>query len=205
MATTATNIYIGPSDGWVQIAPTASDFIRVSAFPHTHPYFITFGASAPSLLPVSATGTVTFSGLPTADETATIGSEVYTFKASATEPFEVTIGADADETGDNFVSAVEADSTLVTASNSSGTVTLTAIAAGDQGNIGLSEDATNTAVSGANLTGGADVAVGIRSCHEPFWIDVTTDAACWARVQNSVPNSNRQDGKLRLDVVNITS
>ena len=203
MTTSSTNYYIAPSDGWVQIAPTATKFLRVSGYPHTHPYQLYFGSAAPSLLPTQATGTVTFSGLPTAGQTVTIGSEVYTFRASRSVAFEVTIGADANATAANFATAVNTDSTLVTASASTGTVTLTAIAAGTQGNIALSKTATNVAVSGATLTGGAPIAAGILICHKPFWMNVTTDQPCFARIQNPVPNSNFMDGKIRLDVFSI--
>lgn len=108
---------------------------------------------------VAATGSVTFSGLPIANETVTIGgTEIYTFKAAAAAPFEVTIGADANATGANLATVIGADSILVTGVNAAGVVTLTAISAGASGNsITLAEAATNTTVSGATLTGGEDV------------------------------------------------
>lgn len=107
---------------------------------------------------VKAEGEVAFSGLPTADQTVTIGGETYTFKAAAANAFEVTIGGDASATADNFVSTVTADSSLVKAENDSGTVTVTAISGGIAGNsIALAESADNVTVSGSFLTGGADV------------------------------------------------
>lgn len=106
---------------------------------------------------VAASGMVTFSGLPAINDTVTIGAEVYTFKAARGGSGEVTIGADATETGDNFVTALGLDSAIVTGVNAAGVVTVTAISAGAAGNsITLAESAANTAVSGANLTGGVD-------------------------------------------------
>lgn len=106
---------------------------------------------------VKATGTVTFSGLPVANETVTINGQVYVFKASASSALEVTIGADANATGANFATKVNTNSVVVTAANVAGVVTLTAISGGTGGNaITLAEAATNTAVSGATLTGGVN-------------------------------------------------
>lgn len=105
----------------------------------------------------SATGQVLFTGIPTAAQTLTIGSEVYTFRAARAVPFEVTIGVDATATGNNLVTALDLDSNLVTGSNVTGMVTLTSQAPGVAGNsIALSETASNTAVSGAFLTGGTE-------------------------------------------------
>jgi hypothetical protein len=106
---------------------------------------------------VKATGSVTFTGLPVADETVTINGQVYVFKAAAVGALEVTIGADADETGTNFAAKVNANSIVVTAINTAGVVALEAISGGTGGNaITLAEAATNTTVSGATLTGGVD-------------------------------------------------
>jgi len=41
------NTYIYPSDGWTLIATTPA-FIRVTAFPHTHPYYIAAASSTPA-------------------------------------------------------------------------------------------------------------------------------------------------------------
>lgn len=200
MATTTTNFLIGPSDGWVQIAATAAAFIRVSGFPHTHPYYLSFSTSAPIVNPTFATGEVEFTGLPTATDTVSIGSETYTFVAAAAAPFEVTIGADADETGDNLVTTITADSTLVSAVNAAGTVTLTPLVSGTAGNYALVDNADNTTVSGANMTGGADVPLGVLACHNPFEVhSITTSTPLWARVVN--PGQGGTNGAIRLDVV----
>lgn len=300
------NFYIGVDDGWVELS-SATDFVRVSGHPHSHPFYVYAGASAPSLTAAAATGevifsglpaeddtvtigsetytfkvetfgegTVTFTGLPTADDTVDIGSETYVFKALAAVPFEVTIGADADETGDNLVTAITADSTLVTgsnlagvvtvtailpgdvgnyvlaedadntavdgmvggtdlpgdpfdvtvgtdatttgdnfeatvladstlvtANNAAGTVTLTAIAVGEQGNYALSEDADNTTVSGAAMTGGAEAVIGVLTCHHPFEVNVTMTEKLFARLPVPVANADKNNGKIRLDVFTI--
>lgn len=204
MTTAATNYLISPKDGWVNVAPTASKFVRISAFPHTHPYYVSFGSSAPALLGTNGTGTVTFStGVPTAGNTVTVGTEVYTFRAAASLPFEVTIGSDFHVSATNFTAIVNAQSKLVTASDASDVVTLLAKAVGTQGNLGLSKVGANIAVSGAVLTGGTDAQPGILVCHKPYWMNITTDAKMWARVVNPVPNSNNVNGSLRLDVVTI--
>lgn len=133
--------------------------------------------SADYISAVAATGLVTFTGLPVADETVTINGQVYVFKAAAAGPLEVTIGADADETGDNFAAKVSANSIVVTAANVGGVVTLTAISAGAGGNaITLVEAASNTTVSGATLAGGVDVTypAAFEVALEPLPDDVTS-------------------------------
>lgn len=201
MATVTANTYIGPQDGWVQISATAATYIRTSAYPHTHQYQVYFGSSAPSLAPVQGSGTVTFStGVPVAGQTTTIGTEVYTWRAAAALPFEVTIGADDTAAATNFTAAVNSFSTIVTASRSTLVVTLTSKLAGQQFNYAIATTAAHTAVSGATLTGGLDIVQGITVCHKPFLMVATaTSQPMFVRVPNPVPNSNRSDGRLRLD------
>lgn len=201
----AANFYLSPADGWTQIADSPK-FVRVSGYPHTHPYYVYAGASAPSLVPTAATGTLTFAvGVPIADETVTIGAEVYTFKAARANPFEVTIGADNATTAANFVTAVNTDSTLVSATRVTNVVTLHAYVAGTAGNaITTTEAATNVSFGGATLSGGAAIVEGILVCHHPFKVNVTMAEKLWARVPTPVPNANKNDGKIRLDVFTIT-
>lgn len=43
--------FVGPQDGWVKIVTGAStpiNFLRMSAYPHTHPFQVGIGASAPT-------------------------------------------------------------------------------------------------------------------------------------------------------------
>lgn len=113
---------------------------------------------------VAASGVVTFSGTPVANEKLTIGTQEFTFKATRAVAFEITINANNTTQGDNLVTAITADLTNVTAVNSTGTVTITAAVKGAAGNnIALSEAATGTAVSsvtGGKLDGGIDGTVG---------------------------------------------
>lgn len=197
------NVYIGPNDGWVQVANTPA-FVRVSGFPHTHPYYLAAGSSAPTLTAVKATGTFTFAtGLPTTGQTVTIGSEIYTFRTLASLPFEVTIGGTFALTATAFTAAVNLYSKLVTAVNASSVVTVTSLLSGSQYNYALASGATNVTASGAAMTGGVDQTLGILMCHKPFWNNVTMTEKLFARVINPVPNSTRNDGKLRLDVFTV--
>jgi len=99
--------------------------------------------------------------------------------------------------------AVNADSTLVHAVDVAGVVTLTSYVAGTAGNYALATTATNTSVSGAAFTGGANAVIGVLMCHKPFWNNVTMTENLYARVANPVPNSTNADGKLRLDVITV--
>jgi phage tail sheath gpL-like len=109
---------------------------------------------------VAATGNVTFTGLPVADETVTVAGTVFTAKASASTNVQFTIGASATATGANLATVLNAHPTVsqyLTASADSGVVTITAKQPGVAGNlVTLAESATNTTVSGANLTGGSE-------------------------------------------------
>lgn len=197
------NTYISPDDGWTQIADSPK-FVRVTGYPHTHPYYLAAGSSAPSLVAIAGSGAVTFTtGVPIANETVTIGTEVYTFKAARASAFQVTIGATNLLTAANFLTAITTDSTLVTGTRASGVVTLTSIAVGTQGNYALSEAATNVTVGGAAFTGGVDITAGVLVAHRPFVVNVTMAEKLYARVVNPVPNSNKMNGKLRLDVFTV--
>lgn len=115
------------------------------------------GTATGDVTGVKASGTITFTGLPVADETITVRGVAYTFKASAASATEITIGADATETAENTVAKITANDALLDAINVAGLVTISAAETGAYGNAyALAEAATNTAVSGANLTGGVD-------------------------------------------------
>lgn len=46
------NYFVGPQDGWVQIvsgATTPLIYLRMTAYPHTHPFQVFAGASAPAI------------------------------------------------------------------------------------------------------------------------------------------------------------
>lgn len=114
---------------------------------------------------IQASGTITFSGLPAAGGTVTVNGVVFTAVSgvqSAKGEFRTV--TDATTVGDNFVTAFNTygDPALVglSATNVAGVVTIAAIEGGrwdgEAGNaVTLAESATNTAVSGATLSGGA--------------------------------------------------
>ena len=105
-----------------------------------------------------ASGTMTFTGLPTADEVVEVNSIEYTFKAEAVLATEIAIGVDVATTAAAVAAAVAANDPLVTATSDAGVATFTAVVLGNAGNAyTLTETATNTAVSGATFTGGSDV------------------------------------------------
>lgn len=104
-----------------------------------------------------ASGTITYTGLPIANETITIGGKVLTYKAASGNENEITIGADATATAVNTAAIINANSALkglVLATSVEGVVTVACTVPGRIGNIiTLAEAATNTAVSGTTLTG----------------------------------------------------
>lgn len=85
-------------------------------------------------------GTFTFTGAPIATETLVIGADTYTFRATRTVAFEITIGANVTETAANMVTAFNLDNTNtgLIASSSAGVV----IISGKQ--VNATESATNT-------------------------------------------------------------
>lgn len=199
------NTYIGPEDGWVQIADSPK-FVRVSGFPHTHPYYVYAGAAAPANnVAVQASGVLTFAvGVPIANETVTIGSEIWTFKASRSVAYEVAIGGTNAITAQNFKTAVNTDSMTVFAAGASNVITVKPYLAGTTGNaIATTETATNVSWGGALMTGGLAVVEGILVCHHPFKVNVTMVEKLYARNPNPVSNSNKADGKLRIDTFTI--
>ena len=159
-----------PGAGWVELAAGPSTaFLRVSKNVHHVPVFLFVGSSAPSLNPVAATGSVVFAtGVPTAGQTVLIGSETYTFATLRAAAFQVTIGATNLVTATNFAAAVQSDSALVSAIDTSGTVALTAKALGTIGNYTVTTAATH--VTATSLSGGALAVAGFRmeTCDSHF-------------------------------------
>jgi phage tail sheath gpL-like len=192
--TVATNTYtLHPQDGWVEIAATSvANFLRINHFPAHVPIFIAVGSSAPQV-DTQATGTVTFSTAnPTATHVVTIGSETYEFVTSGATGNQVNLGGTYLLTATAFTAKVNANSNLVTAVDSSGTVTLTAKTGGSTGGTGgntitLTTNDSNIAVSGATLSGGANqVAAGgfrIDECSEHFIGAFTGNV--YARIQSN--------------------
>jgi len=130
-----------------------------------------------------ATGTLTFSGVGTADDTITIGSKTYTLKAAPTTGAnEVKIGANVTESAANLVAAINGGAgsgtlygsatvphTEVSASSVAGVVTVVAQDAGDEANaIATTESGTGTAWGAATLASGgndvSDTPYGVLGC-----------------------------------------
>lgn len=118
-----------------------------------------------------ATGTITFSGTGTAADTVTVGGRVYTLVAALTGAAdEVLIGASATATAQALKNAIngneatfevthgsETDHPSVVASGAAAAITLTAKAAGADGNaVTTVESGTGASFAAATLTGGTD-------------------------------------------------
>lgn len=104
---------------------------------------------------VKATGLVTFTGAPTADDTVDIAGVTFTAKASGAAGNEFNIGGSVTITAANLAAAINASTdlaSLVTATSAVGVVTLTAYVAGKIGNglelVDALANATVTAFAG---------------------------------------------------------
>ena len=101
-----------------------------------------------------ATGSITFSGQPVANDTITIGSNTYTFDT------DITIGADLEGTIENIVAATWDD---VVVTGTADGISIEANTAGAAGNtIGIACDSTDATVSGSFLSGGTDETVDVE-------------------------------------------
>lgn len=113
-----------------------------------------------------ASGTITFTDAPHAEDTITVHDVIYTFKAEADpDEAQITIGTGADaatkaaSTAANVAAKLAGDAAIV-ATAAAGVVTVRAAARGTAGNgatFTLVQSANHTAVSGALLTGGTDL------------------------------------------------
>jgi hypothetical protein len=117
---------------------------------------------------VAADGELTFSGTGTDGDTVTIGTRVYTLRATPSQANEVDIGVDAATTAANLVAAINAGAgagtlygtgtaahSLVWASAVGAVVTVTAKTPGTGGNsIATTESGTGTSFASATLLGG---------------------------------------------------
>jgi len=131
----------------------------------------TFAVAVDAKAAVAATGVLTLTGLPLAGETVTIGSTVYTFRATVPAAFDVLIGANASDSLDNLIAAINlsagagttygtgttAHPTVTVAAGTGDTMDLTADTAGEAGSaIATTETLTNGSFGAATLTGGAE-------------------------------------------------
>ena len=107
-----------------------------------------------------AYGFLSFDLVPTADDTITVGETTYTFKASASLATEITIDASAVLTAAATVTAINANSTDVSAAVMEDTeiVKITAVTAGTDGNALALTSSNESAIrtSAAILTGGRE-------------------------------------------------
>lgn len=112
---------------------------------------------------VSASGTVTFSGVGTAADTITVAGVVYTLRAAATVAGDVTIAGTAALSAVNLAAAINGNTLnvanpSVTATVAGAIVTVRARVPGLVGNsITLAEVGTGTTVSAATLASGAAI------------------------------------------------
>lgn len=128
-------------------------------------------AAAASLIAASLTGT--FSGTGTANDTITVAGQVYKLVDTLADANDVLIGADAGETRDNLVAAINGDegegtlygtgtvanASVSAAASSTANIVLTALVKGTVGNsIAVSESGTGFSFAGAatTLASGAD-------------------------------------------------
>lgn len=157
MAVSTVSVEVSPDLGWVKIAGNPS-WIRIRAQGSRQWHLTVTASGAPLTQASSASGTITFSGLPLDTQTVTIGGTVYTFVAAAPTGDEVLIGATGEETRDNLLAALQGNPDVFAVANGTLVIDLSAQASGVSGNsVALSTTATNVAVSGAALSGGAGI------------------------------------------------
>ena len=111
---------------------------------------------------VAAVGTITMTGVATADETFVIDTQTFTWKTTRAAAGQVTIGANQAAAVTNICTAVTADLATVTATDGAGdTVVVTSVAKGITGNdIVFTEASTNMAVDGAGTLGTTTAGLG---------------------------------------------
>ena len=103
---------------------------------------------------VAASGTITFSGNPSANDTVTVGSTTLTFVSGTPEDGEVKIGTNLAATIANVLAEGFGDS-VVLAKDGDSKITVTAASKGTAGNnIALGKSSTAITVSGSKLSGG---------------------------------------------------
>jgi phage tail sheath gpL-like len=152
----------------------------------------------------AATGTITFSG-STGAWTVTINATV----------FSGTSAGDDDTEGDDLATQIDGDPTisaLISANNSAGVVTLTAVAKGTAGNaITLAVTGTGVARSAATLSGGAQGSVDVVVAGTTVTTDTTemTDAeaatAVAAAVTADATVDNVASASAAAEVVTVTA
>lgn len=160
---------------------------------------VTIGSAAP-VNAVAATRVLTMDTQPTATDTITIGTTVYTWIASGAVAGQINVGADLAAAKVNLVAAINGTDaintahTLVTAAAFSGnTMTITAVTKGTAGNaIATTETFTagTNVWAGATMTGGVNgtIATANTSVFYGGYLhftptEATISTASWVRVQ----------------------
>lgn len=146
---------------------------------------------------VAATGSLTIATNPTANDTMTIGTKVYTFKAAAAADGDIAIGAAAADTQANIKAAINGTGAgqvctahpLVTCGTfSANAAAITAITKGVAGNA-IAATETFTAVGNvfgaAKMSGGVDGTVGVKGA-----ILVDADKIHVATDDNTIADAN---------------
>ena len=125
---------------------------------------------------VNASGTVTITGTPVADQNLIVNDHTYLFKATRSGVDEITIDANNTTQAENIVAAITADgAATVTAVNALGVVTVTAVGAGSTGDAyALSTTGTGVAVSDTTFTDGTDEIIEVLVVGSDTFTFVTT-------------------------------
>lgn len=122
------------------------------------------GAPVSAVAGVAASGTITFTGTGSANDTITVGEAVITLVASDAGENEAVVGGTAGQTRDNVLAALQAVAAsegVAVAASSTAAITVTALEKGTAGDdIALAETSDDATVSGAKLTGGVDQVLG---------------------------------------------
>lgn len=121
----------------------------------------TTGLSAAPVNGVNASGTLTVSDQPSADDTMTIGSITYTFVSGTPGENEIQIGGDTAATQANILAALASHPEVTPAESwSTNDLTITAKTEGVAGNsIATTDEADNVSFAEVNLTGGVTATV----------------------------------------------
>lgn len=128
---------------------------------------------------VAASGTLTFGGQPSANDTVTINTKVITFKSSSPGANQVLIGGSATATAANLMAFLLASTDpLLTACSFSRVTTVITVTYGTVGTAGnsitIAKSATYPSVSGATLSGGtAASTVGYASAPSSSYTDIS--------------------------------
>lgn len=124
---------------------------------------------------VEATGVITFTGPGAENETINVSTETYTMRATPAAAFDVDIGGNLTVSMDNLVAEITANSTLLTAENTAGVGTITALVVGEAGNdYAFTTNVTGATADAATLTGGVDADALYTASTE---MDSTTESA----------------------------